>query len=174
MKPVLASWMVLSTTMILSFATYWTTKERSLVGNACNAASVLSTTAILVAVAIVTCLGGLELHFSAFQKWCLSLSAVIMVFWIVMVWGLKNKSVLPNILTQVLMVVGYIVTAERLWHATHNTEPMFTWICIALGGLTGMYPAIARRDKLALLYTVRTSVTTTTLLWLMFTAGGHH
>ena len=41
-KPVLASWIILSVTLTLSFATYWTTKKHSLIGNIGGLASAVA------------------------------------------------------------------------------------------------------------------------------------
>ena len=174
MKPVLASWIVIATTMMLSFVTYWTkNQKRSLIANVGNAISVLSTGSIFLAVAYVTVVDHRGLKFNYFQLGSLTAAAAIMAWWYRLVWIRKVTSTLPNVLIQVLMAVGYAVTAEKLWHATHNTEPMFTWICIALGGLCAMYPAFKRHDQLAKLYTVRVAITTTSLIVLMYRAGHH-
>lgn len=169
-KPVLASWVVIAGTMALSFATYWTTPHHSLVKNACNAISVVSTGSILLAAIWLSLKQGKKLTFSPFQKACLWLSLAIMIFWIILVWGLKGTGIIPNILTQVLMLIGYAVTAEKLWFAKSNSESLFTWWCILLAGAMALYTGIIGHDKLAMLYAVRTTIGTTTLVWLMHRA----
>ena len=170
-QPVLASWIVLGGTMTLSFATYWTSPKHSLVSNASNAASVLSTLSILPAVAWQNWKLGQKLKFSNFQKWCLGISASIMILWIVLVWGLKGTGVIPNILTQVLMLIGYLVTAEKLWHAKRNTEPFFTWLSIAIASAIALYTAWVSNDGLAALYATRATLASSTMVWLMYRAS---
>lgn len=169
-KPVLASWVVIGGTMALSFATYWTTPNRSLVSNACNAISVLSTGSILITALWLAMRQGKKLSFTSFQKGCLWTSLAIAVLWIVLVWGFKGTGIIPNILTQVLMLIGYLVTAEKLWHAKGNSESLFTWWCILLAGITALYTGIVSHDKLVILYAARTTFGTVILVWLMYRA----
>lgn len=164
-KPVLASWIVLGCTMALSFATYWTSPKHSIVSNASNAASVVSAIGILITAAW---LERGSLSFSCFQKWCLGIAGSICVVWIILVWGLHRTGVVPNVLTQVLMLVGYIVTAEKLWHATKNTESFFTWWCITVASSIALYTAILSDDSLAALYATRATLASGTLVWLMY------
>jgi hypothetical protein len=164
-KPVLASWIVLGGTMTLSFATYWTSPKHSLIGNASNAASVFSCGGILIT---AICLQGLKVKFIAFQKWCLAIAGFITLLWITLVWKFHQTGVLPNILTQVLLVVGYIVTAHKLWHATINTESFFTWWCITIASAVALYTALASSDSLATLYASRATLASLTLVVLMY------
>ena len=169
-RPILASWIVISGTMTLSFATYWTTPGHSLVSNACNAVSVLTTGSILIAALYLHIRQRSGFNLSRFQKACLVASAIIAIFWVVLVWGFKGTGMIPNILTQVLMLIGYAVTAEKLWYAEKNSESLFTWWCILLAGAIALYTGIKSRDKLAILYAVRTLLSTIVLLWLMYRA----
>jgi hypothetical protein len=169
-KPVLASWIVLSGTMTLSFATYWTTPNHSLVSNACNAISVFSVGSILITALWLNFKQGKGVSFSNFQKGCLWVSFAITILWAVLVWGLKGTGVIPNILTQVLMLIGYLVTAEKLWHAKSNSESLFTWWCILLAGVSALYTGIVSHDNLAILYAARTTFGTVILVWLMYRA----
>ena len=166
-KPVLASWIVLGSTMTLSFATYWTSPKHSLVSNACNAAGVLSTLSILVLAIWLSWKKGGPVSFSRFQKWCLVVSGLIAAFWVVLVWGLGGSGIVPNILTQVLMIVGYLVTAEKLWSAPKNTESFFTWYCLMVASAIALYTATVSSDELAMLYSVRALVASATLVVLM-------
>lgn len=168
-KPVLASWIVLSGTMALSFATYWTSPGHSLVNNSCNAASVISTLSILVTVLWLHLRnGGAAINFSEFQKWCLMISGMVATLWVTLVWGFHGTGIVPNILTQMLMVVGYLVTAEKLWQSTKNTEPLFTWLCIMVSSMVALYTGIVSSDALATLYAARATVASTTIVWLIY------
>ncbi len=167
-RPVLASWIVLAGTMTLSFATYWTSPRHSLVSNACNAASVISTLAILGAVIWIHWKTGGELRFSLFQKWCLGVSASIAALWITLVWGLHRTGTVPNVMTQILMLIGYLVTAEKLWRATKNTESFFTWGCIMIASAIALYTAWVSRDVLAGLYATRATLASATIVVLMY------
>lgn len=167
-KPVLASWIVLAGTMTLSYATYWTSPKHNLVSNACNAASVLSTLSILATVIGLNLGNRRKVKFSSFQKWCLLISGLIAAYWIILVFGLYGTGTIPNILTQILMLIGYLVTAERLWNAEKNTESLMTWGMIALGSSVAVYTSIVSRDWLALLYAGRAAIAATTIVGLMY------
>lgn len=169
-KPVLATWIVLSGTMTLSFATYWTTPGHSIVSNACNAISVLTTGSILIVAVWLTMKEGKGVSFSKFQKGCLWLSLAIAAFWATLVWGFKGTGIIPNIMTQVLMLIGYLVTCEKLWHAKKNSESLFTWWCILLAGMTALYTGVVSNDNLAILYAARTILGTAAVVWLMHRA----
>lgn len=155
-KPVLAAWIVNSVATILSFATYWTAPKHNLVSNAYNATSILTINAILVAAVILTLREKKGLSFNSFQKKCLWGSLLITIFWIVVVWGFRGTGIVPNIMTQIMMLIGYFVIAERLWRATKNTESLFSWWCIVLASLAGMVTAAISRDWLASIFAGRT------------------
>ncbi len=157
-KPVLAAWIVNSVATILSFATYWTAPKHSFVSNAYNATSILTINAILVAALILMRREKKGLSFSTFQIKCLWCSVLITIFWVVLVWGFHGTGIVPNILMQVMMLIGYFVIIEKLWRATTNTESLFTWWCIVLASLAGMITADMSHDWLASIFAGRTFI----------------
>lgn len=165
---VLPAWIVNSVATTLSFATYWTAPNHSLVSNSYNATSILTVNAILVAAIITTRRGKQGFGFSLFQARCLQFSALITILWVVLVWGFQGTGVVPNILMQIMMLVGYFVIAERLWRATTNTESLFAWWCIVLASLAGMVTAMISRDWLASLFAGRTLFGSSILVILMY------
>jgi hypothetical protein len=168
LRPVLTTWIVLSGTMTLSFVTYWTSPGHNLISNACNAISVLSTTSILATVLWFTIKQKREIVFTGFQKFCLWTSFLIAIFWIAVVWVFNGTGIIPNILTQVLVLIGYLVTAEKLYHAKVNTESFCTWWCIFVAALVALYTGIVSNDKLVILYAARTTFGTGVLIGLMY------
>jgi len=166
-KPVLASWVVLSGTMTLSFATYWTTPGHSLIGNTANAVGVLNAISILITASYLTVKQGEGVRFSKFQKTCLWASLAIAILWIVNVWILKGTGILPNILMQILMVVGYLVTAEKLWSSRGNSESFFLWWSVTIASAISLYTAYVSNDNLAILYATRATIASATIVWLM-------
>lgn len=169
-KPVLASWIVLFVTTTLSFVTYLTSPRWSIVSNACNATGVLTIGSILIATIWINKKNGTLAKFSVFQKYCLVSAAVILIFWATLVFVFHGTGIIPNIMTQVLMLIGYAVTAEKLWHARGNNESYFTWWCILLGGVIGLYTGIISRDPLSMLFAGRTILGTSVLVALMYRA----
>lgn len=164
---VLAAWLVNSVATTLSFATYWTAPRHNLVSNAYNATSVLTITSIFVTALIIARREKKGFNFSPFQKKCLVASGLITILWIVLVFGFKGTGVIPNILMQVMMLVGYFVIAERLWRATVNTESLFVWWCIVLASLAGMITAMMSSDWLASVFAGRTLFGSFVLVLLM-------
>jgi len=157
-------------TMTLSFATYWTTPGHNIISNACNAISVVSTVSILVVAIHLNVKQGKGVSFSRFHKICLWISLIIAIFWIVLVWGFNGTGTIPNILTQVLMIIGYLVTAEKLWFAQRNSESLFAWWCITIASAIALYTAIVSHDSLAALYATRATLASATMVWLMHRA----
>ena len=169
-KPVLASWIVMSGTVILSLVTYMTGPKHSLISNITNVVSVGTILSITLVV------GGLSfwrkewVPFSVFQKRCLIVAAIIAILWVVVkfrVFGIRGNAVVPNILTQVLVVIGYIPLFKKLWSAPKNTESTFTWWCVLLSSVVGLIPAIIGLDPLAIIFALRSILTTAIVVCLI-------
>lgn len=169
-KPVLAAWIVLGTTLCLSYATYWTNPRRSVLGNIANGAAAIEGLATLIVLIVQSMQNHENISFSPFQKLCLKASALIACVWVISVWGLHKSGTIPNVLTQILMVIGYIVMIPKLWNATKNTDSYVLWSCIGLSCLFGLYTAVELRDNLGILYTLRGVVASTTVVCLMYRA----
>jgi hypothetical protein len=167
LKPVLTSWIVFSSTTALSLATYMTSPNHSLVSNSCNFVGMFSTLGTLIA---VLWRQGFSVEFTSFQKKCLWAAAGITAYWIVLVWGLQKTGFVPNILLQVLMVIGYFATIQKLWSAPRNTEPLFTWWCISLGSAVALYTSFVSHDLLAAIFAIRGTIAAGTIVWLMYRA----
>ncbi|MES3005638.1 MAG: hypothetical protein V4664_01680 [Patescibacteria group bacterium] len=170
-QPVLASWIVICGTMTLSFFTYLTSPKASVVKGACNGISVVSTLAILVLSIWMTRKKKGSLSFSVFQKFSLWSALGITILWAVLI-SMKGTGIVPNILTQILMLIGYAVTCQKLWYAQRNTESLFCWWCITLAAAVALYTGIVSGDKLVILYASRTLIGITALLSLMYRAEG--
>jgi len=168
--PVFAAWIVLGGTLCLSFATYWTNPAKSLVSNAANAAAAFEGLATLVVLAIQNMKSHEKISFSPFQKFCLKVSALIAALWVTIVWGFHGTGFIPNVLTQLLMIIGYVVMVPRLWNATKNTDSYVLWSCIGLSCLFGLYTAAVSGDKLAVLYASRGFIASATIVCLMYRA----
>ncbi len=171
-KPVLATWIVLSVTIGLSLLTYVTAPRHNLVSNIGNSLGLLNCLSILVTILWVSRNDPHEVHFSPRQKKILAWASGIFLLWILIVlWrGLHGSGILPNILLQVLILVGYAFTAEKLWHARENTEPLFTWWCINVSSLFAAGTAYYSDDWLAFAFSLRGTLGCSVLLWRMHIA----
>ena len=168
-QPVLASWIVICRTMTLSFFTYLTSPHASVVKGACNGISVLSTLAILILAFKTARKNGGKLKFTPFQKFSLWSSLIITLLWFVLI-SIGGTGILPNVLAQILLLIGYAVTCQKLWFAQRNTESLFCWWCIALAALVALFTGLASGDKLVILYAGRTIIGVSALLFLMHRA----
>ncbi|MFA5070211.1 MAG: hypothetical protein WC528_02930 [Patescibacteria group bacterium] len=154
--PVPATWIIISLTMILGFITYMRSPVHSWTGNVGNATGVLNTSVICFFVLWTRYRDGeLKLAFSRFQKGTLVAAAGIILFWMMF-----RQASWSNVLTQLLVVIGYIATLQHLWTSPKNTEPFSVWIGTGIAMLIALYPALIDGDSLAVLYATRATVTT--------------
>lgn len=161
-EPLLTSWIIFATTMSIGFWSYWNSPVHSFKGNIGNLTGVGSTVPILLAVVITQTLRkNLRVKFNPFQTKCLLMAGGILCLWFALRFMIGNATAaaVSNVLTQILMVVGYVALAERLYNATKNTESLFTWIAITLASLFSMIPAIENSDKLGCIYGIRATIT---------------
>jgi hypothetical protein len=155
---VLASWVVSATALSLSLATYVTSPKANILGGTLNAASVLAVIATLAAVYVRSRVDGVKLEINPFQKKCLIASALITVLWIVIVGGMGGTGLVPNLLTQLLLVISYWMLIKKFWRAEKNTESTFTWWCVLISSIIGLYTAYRKADGLAMVYALRSTV----------------
>lgn len=168
-QPVLASWIVICGTMTLSFFTYLTSPNASVVKGACNGISVLTTLSILILSIWMGKKKSQSIKFTPFQKFSLWTACAIALLWVALI-SKNGTGIVPNILTQILILIGYAVTCQKLWYANRNTESLFCWWCIVLAALVALYTGIVSNDSLVILYAGRTLFGTGILLALMYRA----
>ena len=168
--PLLPAWIVSGTTLSLSFATYWTSPRHSLIGNIANSTAALGAGLILAILGVRYWIKGEKIVFSPFQVICLKSSLAIAILWIVIVWGFGKSGLIPNLMTQALMIVSYVIYFQKTWNADKNTESYILWGSIVLSTLFGLYGAIERDEGLSILYAVRSGACASTLIWLMHRA----
>ncbi len=161
-RPVLASWIIFGTTIAIGFWSYWNSPNHSLVGNIGNLSAIVSTGSILVAVALIQlCRKELRVKFSRFQVRCLIWSAGIVALWCILRFYVGNElaATISNVLTQILMVIGYTALAQKLWGQNEKTESLFTWASICISSILCLVPAIEKNDALGFLYGTRAAIT---------------
>lgn len=170
-EPVLSSWIVLAGAMTLSFVTYLTTPKANFVSNIANTVGVASTLSTLATLVYFQIIRKEKIQFTPFQKKSLLSAGSIAIFWVVIVFGFGKTGLIPNILTQILMIIGFLATAQKLWCSTKNTEPFLTWIFIGVSCTLALYVAYVYRDGLAMLFATRGALSTLILVWLMHRAN---
>lgn len=139
----------MSVCVSLSFWTYWSTKDRSFLGNIGNTLDLFSVWSMVPSMLF---LGGenVRLGFTSFEWFCLALCGGIFVFW-----RRSKRHVVANTLLQAAMVVAYLPLLWGLWIAQENPESPGFWLVALCAILVAFVPATIRRDKLGLLYNSR-------------------
>jgi len=170
-KTVVASWIVSTVALALSLVTYFTSPNANWLGGSLNAASALAVFSTLVAVYIRSHCNDEKVIFNTFQKKCLLASGGITVLWISIVWGMNGTGVIPNILTQILLIISYTMLIVRFWRAKENTEALVTWWCVFLASMIAIYTACEKSDALALIYAVRSTVMCGILIYALHRIG---
>lgn len=176
--PVLPAWIVLSGTLTLSFLTYLTSSNPSFVTNIANFTGAISADAIMVVLYVRTKIRGGTITLSPFQKKCLKAAFWIATLWITFVFLGRTfhpssvilaqfLQVTPNVLMQIVMIIGYSVMIHKLWHSPKNTDSFVLWVFIGLSCVFGLYTAIMRVDWLAILYALRGGICASITVWAM-------
>jgi len=155
---VVASWLVSTVALTLSLVTYVSSPNANLIGGSLNLASLLAVFGTLVAVSFRASRDGEGVVFNSFQKKCLVASSLITVLWIFIVWVMKGTGFIPNLLTQLLLIISYSMLIIKFWKAEKNTESLFTWWCVFIASAIAIYTAWKKNDVLALVYALRSTI----------------
>lgn len=157
--PILSTWIAFFVGTGLSFTTYVLAANwdiRSGINNTVDFAS------MLIILIVTLCWSKPQMRFRPFEKWYLLGVATIVFYGII-----SANAWISNILTQVLMTIGYIPTVHNLIQQKKNTESFFTWSCGLVASILSLYPALSDGNKLAVLYSTRGVVSVILLLSLM-------
>ena len=167
-KPVLASWIIITVSLLLAFATFLKTIEVNFIDSLINN--------IIVAVGFPQALVVLgfiyftykkkkdfKIKFKPVQKASLLGSVVIVGFWII-----TKDPRASYIINQGLMLVGVFPTAWHLWKdAKENTEDVVFWVALLITALFAIYPAFVGGELLAKIYIFRSVPSTALIIFLM-------
>lgn len=148
--PASATWLIFWIAVMLSFSTYRKSKQRGMIDNIANTADIVGVSIIF---SVVLYRGGAEsLRFYAFDAGCLIAAMVILGFW-----AITKNHIMANLLTQVLLVVGYFPTISKLVTSEKNPEPLTAWLVAWAGSALAVYPPLAAEKKnwLAAVYAIR-------------------
>ncbi len=149
--PAFATWLIFFIAVAISFSSYLLKKGLS--GwwiNIQNATDVFFVTLALIL--IIRQSGWKIFPLNLYDKACLVLTAGIVLFWLA-----KRDHFRTNVATQLLLVIGYFPTLEKIWFQA-NQESYFLWGSYWLASLIALIPAVNARDWLAALYSTRAFV----------------
>ena len=162
-RPALATWILLTIMISLTWWMYWQSPHRSWTGNIGVNAAVINCASILVGVLAANLrYRTLLVAFDEVQKWCLVGGLGIVAFW-----SITDQPFTSYVLMQCLALVAYIATVKRLWRATQSTEPMFFWVATVLANLCAIYPAWVKHDLFAWIYLARAVPSTMLVIYLI-------
>jgi hypothetical protein len=161
LRPALPPWIIMTTTMVLGLVSFWLAPKPTFASGIGFIAGAGSTISVFSVIIYKVVREKQAVVFNTFQKFCLASAAVIVVAWIVLkfVVGGQTASFVANVLTQVLMTVGYVALAERLWNANSRVESLFFWTMIFLGGTASLVVPLREGNVLGTIYGIRAAIT---------------
>jgi hypothetical protein len=160
-QPVMTTWLLFFVSASLSFWTYWSSDKHSVVGNIGNFCDLMVVWTIMFSLVFLSKTVTLGLNWVEIS--CLVASGIILIFW-----RMSKRHVLSNFALQLIMMIAYAPLFYKLWNATINTESTEFWLLGCFASCFSLVPAFADRDKLAVLYSLRSfSFSATALLLIL-------
>jgi len=155
-KPALAMWIMFSIAVGMSLITYLSEDNYGFLDNILNTVDVVYVITISIAIAIF---GDNSSKINKFDKGCLLVVMLIVIFWI-----FTQNHLVTNILIQCILVIAYFPVIKRLLETRENSEPFLIWIgmLIAPG-----FSLLSSKGLLATVYSVRAIICVGLLLLLM-------
>ena len=151
-QPVLATWILVETTLGLSMWMYFSDPASTWQANIGLASGFVGTGMMLVGAFVVEVRDhSVRVEFDAVQKRCLLMGALIVLFWMI-----SENRIVSYVLVQLVAVAGYAATIDRLARASHATEPLVPWVLSFLGSMLALYPALTTGDVFSCIFLMRT------------------
>jgi len=158
-KPALSTWLIMLTGSILSLFTYFSESNWDISSGILNMADTFGITLIIIS--IVTW-SDTKFRLRSFEKRYLGAAFGILLFWIV-----SGNPFVSNILLQLLMVIGYFPTIQKLIFEKKNSESFSSWIIAMSASLFALIPAISGKQILSIIYVGRSIVMMGIILLMM-------
>ena len=158
-SPALSTWIIFLLGTGLSLATYAIEEDHDFLSGILNTMDIIVVVAVLAAIIIW---GNRKMRFKPFEKWYLWGVGAIVAYGM-----LSGDAWTSNILTQILISVGYFPTIQNLLTEKKNTESFTGWILVAVAGFIALYPATVNGNVLATLYATRTVVLVAAIIAIM-------
>jgi hypothetical protein len=155
-NPALAMWLFFSVAILMSIITYLSDSEYGFLDNIMNTADLIYVVTISIAIFIY---GDKGSKFTRFDKGCLVVVLLIVVFWIFT----QNHKV-ANLLIQAILVIAYFPVVRRLLRSQENTEPFSVWIGMLVAPSIAL---LSSKGTLAAIYSIRAMICVGLLLLLM-------
>jgi len=159
-KPALSTWLIMFIGTSLSLITYLLASGWKFRGGILNIVDVLVTVIIITAILLWS---KVKVRFRPFEKWYLLTAGLITIFWL-----LTKNPFGANLLIQVLILIGYFPTIQKLISEKQNTESFSAWLIAYSAGVLALYPAINSGSILPVIYVGRTLVMQSIIIFLMY------
>jgi hypothetical protein len=155
-RPALAMWLIFSAAVIMSMITYLHSGDYGFLDNIMNAVDVVYVLSITTAIAFW---GDNSSKINRFDRSCLVVVIVIIVFWI-----FTQNHILTNILIQSILVIAYFPVVKRLIKSRENSESFLIWTGMMIAPALSL---LSSKGILATIYSVRAIICIALLLSLM-------
>lgn len=155
-KPALAMWIMFSTAVGMSLVTYLSEGNYGFLDNILNTVDLIYVITISVAIVIF---GDKSSKITRFDKGCLLVVLLIVIFWI-----FTQKHLVTNILIQCILVIAYFPVVKRLMETRKNSESFLIWIGMLIAPVLSL---LSSKGLLATVYSVRAIICVGLLLLLM-------
>jgi hypothetical protein len=158
-QPTLSTWLIFLLGTCSSLLTFMVTDTKNLSAGILN---IMDTVAIVIIIISTLLWGKRSKYFKAFEKWYLVSILLIGIY------GIVSKNTFnSNLLTQLVIAIGYFPTIQNLIKEKRNTESFTAWGLAYAAGIISLYPALLSNSFLATIYSIRTIVLTSIILFLM-------
>jgi hypothetical protein len=158
--PTLSTWIILVVATSLNVASYLVATRVDVISGTLGLADALVCWFILIVTVMST---GFKLQCQTFEKYYLTASGVIVVFWMI-----SRSAFITNVLMQILITIGCSSTIQSLLYADKNRESFVFWGLVLVAATLSLYPAAVDGNLLALIYSIRSIVVVCVILSLMF------
>lgn len=140
-------WLLFCVAVSLSFGTYISSDQHGLIAGIGNTVDLVVVWATFGSLFVIK-RGRLE--FNRFETGCFIASGLILIFWIY-----TGAHVIANLALQAIMIIAYFPLFKNLYKAEKNTEPFWVWMGVLTSAAFALYPAVADRNLLAIIYVGR-------------------
>ena len=158
--PTLSTWIILVVATSLNVVSYLVATHLDVISGILGLTDALVCWFIFITTVISA---GLKMQFQSFEKYYLTVSGFIVLFWII-----SRSAFIANLLMQILIIVGCSSTIQSLLCTNENHESFLFWGLVLVASTLSLYPAAVEGNLLALIYSIRSIVVVCVILSLMF------
>jgi len=148
-SPTKSSWLIFTTATTINISSFFAAKL-DLVSGLYITADFLN---CLLVVSTLLIFSRSRIVFKTFEKYYLLGVIACILFWL-----LTSSPFGTNLLVQTLIGIGYIPTIHNILLEKKSYESRLCWFIWTIGSLVSLYPPVANKNTLAIIYSVRSSI----------------